>query len=247
MTYCCGLLLKDGMVMVADTRTNAGVDNISVFRKLHVVEDHDRFLILATAGNLSTTQSALSQLTAPPIEGGPLTLHDAADLFTAARLVGDTMADCRDRVAKAVGPTIPSDATILFGGQIKGQPMRFFLIYGQGNFIECEPDTPFLQAGETKYGKPILLRSVAYDCDLYEALKVVLLSFDSTIRSNLAVGLPLDLLVLRRDALKPELAHRIEVDDPYFHELGLQWGDALHTAVREMPDVPYRSEAIPPP
>ena len=239
MTYCCGLLLKDGLVMVTDTRTNAGVDNISTFRKLHTVQGQDRFIMLATAGNLSTTQSALSQLTAPPIEGGPLTLHDVADLFSAAQLVGDTLAGCRKRVGEAVGPNVASDATVLFGGQIQGQPMRFFLIYGQGNFIECEPDTPFLQAGETKYGKPILLRSIAFDCDLYEALKIALVSFDSTIRSNLAVGLPLDLVVLRRDALQPELAHRIEPDDPYFHELGERWSHALRETLRELPPPPY--------
>ena len=239
MTYCCGLLLKEGMVMVTDTRTNAGVDNISTYRKLHTVQGEDRFVMLATAGNLSTTQSALSQLTAPPIEGGPLTLHDVADLFSAARLVGDTVAEARRRVADAVGNSTPSDATLLFGGQIRGQPMRFFLIYGQGNFIECEPDNPFLQAGETKYGKPILIRSIGFDTELYEALKIVLVSFDSTLRSNLAVGLPLDLVVLRRDAIAPELVHRVEVDEPYFHDLGEQWSHALRETLHALPEVPY--------
>ena len=241
MTYCCGLLLKEGLVMVTDTRTNAGVDNISVYRKLHTVQGEDRFIVLATAGNLSVTQSALSQLTAPPIEGGPLTLHDVADLFSAARLVGDTTAQCKKRVADAVDSSVPSDVTILFGGQIKGQPMRLFLIYGEGNFIECEPDTPFLQAGETKYGKPILLRSIGFDGDLYEALKIVLVSFDSTLRSNLAVGLPLDLLLLRRDALRPELVHRIEADEPYFRDLGEQWSHALRDGLHALPEVPYRA------
>ena len=241
MTYCCGLLVREGLVLVTDTRTNAGVDNISTFRKLHTVEGEDRFLALATAGNLSTTQSALSDLTAPPIEGGPLTLHDVADLSSAARLVGDALAASRKRVAEAVAGRTPSDATVLFGGQIRGQPMRFFLIYGEGNFIECEPDTPFLQAGETKYGKPILLRSVSFELDLYEALKIVLVSFDSTLRSNLAVGLPLDLIVLRRDALKPELVHRVEVDDAYFRELGEHWSTSMREAVRAMPPVPYGS------
>ena len=240
MTYCCGLLLKDGLVMVADTRTNAGVDNISTFRKLHTVQGPDRVIVLATAGNLSTTQGALDRVTAPPVEGGPLTLHDAADLFSAARLVGDTLAECRRRVAEAVGSSTPSDATLLFGGQIRGQPMRFFLIYGEGNFIECEPDTPFFQAGETKYGKPILLRSIRFDLDLYEALKITLVSFDSTLRSNLAVGMPLDLLVLRRDALKPELVHRIGPDDPYFRELGERWSAALREGLHALPDVPWR-------
>jgi putative proteasome-type protease len=239
MTYCCALLLKNGLVMVTDTRTNAGVDNISTFRKLHTVEGEDRFIVLATAGNLSTTQSALCQVTAPPVEGGPLTLHDVADLFSAARLVGDALAQARNRVSDAVGPNVPSDATILFGGQIRGQPMRLFLIYGEGNFIECEPDTPYFQAGEAKYGKPILLRSIGFGCDLYEALKFTLVSFDSTLRSNLAVGLPLDLLVLRRDALRPELVHRIEPDDAYFHDLGERWSQALRDGLHALPAVPW--------
>ena len=117
--------------------------------------------------------------------------------------------------------------------------MRFFLIYGQGNFIECAPDSPFLQAGETKYGKPILIRSISFGCELYEALKIVLVSFDSALRSNLAVGLPLDLVVLRRDALQPELVHRIEVDDPYFRDLGEQWSTSLRETLRALPAVPY--------
>ena len=241
MTYCCGMLLKDGLLMVTDTRTNAGVDNISVFRKLHTVEGDDRFLVMATAGNLSVTQSALSHVTAPPVEGGPLTLHDVADIFTAARLIGDTTAEVRNRIAKAIEPEVSADVTILFGGQIRGQPMRFFLIYGEGNFIECEHDSPFLLAGETKYGKPILLRSITYESDLYDALKIALLSFDSTIRSNLAVGLPLDLLVLKRDALKPELVHRIEVDEPYFHDLGDKWSVALRDSVAAIPAPPYKT------
>ncbi len=239
MTYCCGLLLKDGMVVVTDTRTNAGVDNISTYRKLHTVQGEDRFIVLATAGNLSVTQSALSQLTAPPIEGGPLTLHDVADLFSAAQLVGHTTARFKTAIASTVGPGVSTDVTILFGGQIRGQPMRFFLIYGDGNFIECEQDTPFLLAGETKYGKPILLRSITYDTPLSEALKIVLVSFDSTLRSNLAVGLPLDVLVLRRDALASELTHRIEVDEPYFHDLGDQWSKGLRDALGDLPDAPY--------
>ena len=239
MTYCCGLLLRDGLVMVTDTRTNAGVDNISTFRKLHTVKGDDRFIVVATAGNLSVTQSALSRLTAPPIEGGPLTLHDVADLFSAAQLAGDTLAACKTQVTEAVSGGVSTGVTLLFGGQIRGQPMRFFLIYGEGNFIECEPDSPFFQAGETKYGKPILLRSITFDTDLYDALKIALVSFDSTLRSNLAVGLPLDLVVLRRDALAPELEHRVEADEAYFHDLGEQWSHALRETLSALPDVPY--------
>jgi putative proteasome-type protease len=240
MTYCCGLLLKEGLVMVTDTRTNAGVDNISTFRKLHVVEGEDRYLLLATAGNLSVTQSALYDLMRWPEEGGPATLRTVGDMYEAARRIGEATAEVRKRVGAAIEPAVPAGVTILFGGQIKGGPMRFFLIYDEGNFIECEADSPFLQAGETKYGKPILLRSIAFGCDLYEALKITLVSFDSTLRSNLAVGMPLDLLVLRRDALKPELVHRIEPDDPYFRDLGDRWSHTLREGLHALPDAPWR-------
>ena len=244
MTYCCGLLLKDGLVMVADTRTNAGVDNISTFRKLHLIRGEDRLLAIATAGNLSVTQSALSILAegaggSDEEEGEPQTLHTVKGMFRAAQLLGDTLARVKTRIAAAVEPDIEAGATVLFGGQIGGGPMRLFLIYAEGNFIECSQDTPFFQIGECKYGKPILLRSMRYDMALNEALKIVLVSFDSTLRSNLAVGLPLDLIVLRRDALTPELEQRIEVEDPYFHALGQQWSDALRTSLAAIPAPPY--------
>ena len=242
MTYCCGLLLKDGLVMIADTRTNAGVDNISVFRKLHTVEGQDRFLAVATAGNLSVTQSVLSNLSSgvrDPITEEVHTLMTVKDMFSAAKLLGDAVATVRRKIAEAVEPEISADVTLLFGGQIAGEEMRFFLIYSEGNFIECEPETPYFQAGETKYGKPILLRSVNYETDLYEALKVGLVSFDSTLRSNLAVGMPIDLLLLRRGELTPELSHRIEVDDVYFHDLGERWSTALRDAIVDIPPVPY--------
>jgi putative proteasome-type protease len=242
MTYCCGLLLRDGLVMIADTRTNAGVDNISVFRKLHTFEAPDRFLAIATAGNLSVTQSILSELECgvhDPATGDTVSLCNVHDMFTAAKLAGDTTNRIRKKIAEAIEPEISADVTLLLGGQIAGGPMRFFLIYSEGNFFECLPDTPYLQAGETKYGKPILLRSVTYETDLYEALKVALVSFDSTLKSNLAVGMPIDLLVLRRDELSPELAHRIETNDPYFHDLGERWSRALREAITDIPAVPY--------
>jgi putative proteasome-type protease len=245
MTYCCGLLLRDGLVMIADTRTNAGVDNISVFRKLHTVEGPDRFLAITTAGNLSVTQSVLSVLDAgvrDPATDELISLHSVHDMFAAAKLVGETVAAVRKKIAEAVEPEISADVTLLFGGQIAGGPMRLFLIYSEGNFFECLPDTPYLQAGETKYGKPILLRSVTYETDLYEALKVGLVSFDSTLKSNLAVGMPIDLLILRRDELSPELTHRIEANDPYFHDLGERWSGALRTAIQDIPPVPYGAD-----
>ena len=242
MTYCCGLLLRDGLVMIADTRTNAGVDNISVFRKLHIVRAPDRCLVVATAGNLSVTQSVLSDLESgvrDPASDEVHTLATVRDMFSAAKLLGDTTARVRRKIAEAVEPDVSAGVTLLFGGQIAGETMRFFLIYGEGNFIECGPETPYFQAGEAKYGKPILLRSVSYETDLYEALKVGLVSFDSTLRSNLAVGMPLDLLVLRRDSLIPELTHRIEAEDGYFRDLGERWSSALRDAIAAIPPPPY--------
>ncbi len=245
MTYCCGLLLQDGLVMVADTRTNAGVDNISTFRKLHLIRGEDRMLAIATAGNLSVTQSALSLLAegvhgSEDDEDAPLeTLNSVDGMFRAARLLGETLARVRKRVADAIEPGVDAGATLLLGGQIRGGPMRLFQIYAEGNFIECTEDTPFFQIGECKYGKPILLRSVRHDLDLSEALKIVLVSFDSTLRSNLAVGLPLDLVTVRRDALRPALEQRIEVEDPYFHHLGLGWSEALRTSLAALPAPPY--------
>ena len=213
---------------------------MSTYRKLHTVRGEDRFLALATAGNLSVTQAVLTELTEPrPDQEDAPSLHTAVDMISAARLLGDTTAKAKQRVAAAVEAGVSADVTFLFGGQIRGGALRLFLVYGDGNFIECEADTPFVQAGETKYGKPILLRALGPGTELMDALKVVLVSFDSTLRANLAVGMPLDLMVLRRDALQPELSWRIEPDDPYFQDLGERWSIALRAALEDMPAVPY--------
>ena len=202
----------------------------------------DRVLAIATAGNLSVTQSALSELADGALDPGTgqiETLETAPTLFRAAQLLGSAVARTKAAIADLIEPGVPAGVTLLFGGQIRGGPMRFFLIYGEGNFIECGPDTPFFQVGESKYGKPILLRSISYDTDLDEALKIGLISFESTLRSNVAVGMPLDLMILRRDALRPELMCRIEPDDSYFRDLGERWSAILRAAVADMPAPPY--------
>jgi putative proteasome-type protease len=245
MTYCAGLLVKEGLVMIADTRTNAGVDNISTFRKLHIFDSPgDRVMAICTAGNLSVTQSALALLAegvrnqeTDEIE----TLHNATSMFRAAQLVGHCVRKVHKEIAEAIEPDVRADCSLLFGGQIKGGPMKLYLIYNEGNFIECEQDTPFLQIGEHKYGKPILVRSLTYRSDLYDALKVGLVSFDSTIRSNLAVGLPIDLAVMRRDDLSFERRHRIEPGDAYFKEISERWSMALVDALTAIPRPPYAS------
>jgi putative proteasome-type protease len=248
MTYCVGLLLKDGLVMITDTRTNAGVDNIASFRKLLVIEEPgERVLALASSGNLSITQSIVSLLTegmTDPETGEVETLAKASSMFQAAQMVGRAVRE----IYRIDGPSLEQhnarfDVSLLLGGQIKGRRLRLFMIYSAGNFIEATPDTPFLQIGEHKYGKPILDRAVKYGTDLYDALKVGLISVDSTMRSNLAVGLPLDLLVLRRDQLQTELTYRIEQGEPYFEDLRQRWSEALRATHQAIPKPPYTKKA----
>ncbi len=244
MTYCVGLLLKEGLVMICDTRTNAGVDNIASFRKLHYVEEPgERVVALASSGNLSITQSVVSLLNegVPDPETGEVeTLSNTPTMFKAAQLVGRAVRE----IYRIDGPSLEQhnarfDVALLLGGQIKDRRLRLFMIYAAGNFIEATPDTPFLQIGEHKYGKPILDRAVKYNSDIYDALKVGLISVDSTMRSNLAVGLPLDLLVLRRDALHAELIYRIEPGEPYFEDLRQRWSEALRATHQAIPKPPY--------
>ena len=236
------MLVDDGLAMIADTRTNAGVDNISSYRKLHIYKSPgERILAVATAGNLSVTQTALAMVAAGvkmPDSTELETLHTAPTLFRAAQLLGHAMASVRASINTPPTPTADGlnvTASMLLGGQIAGGKMGLYLIYGQGNFIECGPDTPYLQIGELKYGKPILDRALHSSTSLSEAVKLGLISFDSTIRSNIAVGPPLDLIVMPRDQLTGT-ARRIEADDPYFRDLGRRWSEALAAAHRAMPD-----------
>lgn len=230
--------------MICDTRTNAGVDNISTFRKLHVFEQAgDHALMLATAGNLSVTQAAISLLSEGvhnPDTGKVETLANCTSMFRAAQLVGHALHQVTESVrASLASAGVAYGATVLLGGQIAGGPLTLYLIYGAGNAIECGPDAPFMQIGEPKYGKPVLDRFVIYETPLYDALKLGLISFDLTMRSNLAVGMPLDLAVLRRDALQIELQHRVKPDEPYFHELSESWSEALKQAAASIPQPPY--------
>ncbi len=244
MTYCVGILVRDGLVMLADTRTNAGLDNIATFRKLHIFERPGEFVAtLATAGNLSITQSILSHLREGMIdpETGELRkLIDQTSMFQAAQLVGQAIRKVYEMDGSAIEQHAAAfDVSILLGGQMKGRDPRLFMLYRAGNFIEATTDTPFLQIGEHKYGKPILDRAVTYDTDLYDALKLALISMDSTIRSNLGVGLPVDVAMLRRNALAFEVNRRIEAGEPYFHDLRERWSEALRHAHLDIPRPPY--------
>lgn len=243
MTYCVGMLVEEGLAMIADTRTNAGVDNISSYRKLHVIDQPgDRVLGICTAGNLSVTQTALAMIR----DGVHLnvgeeaeTLETAPTLFRCAQLLGHALRSVRQSIAPALqADSLNTSASMLLGGQIAGGEMGLFLIYSQGNFIECGRDTPYLQIGELKYGKPILESGLAWDTPLDEAVKLGLISFSTTMRSNVGVGAPFDLLTKRRGFLSGDV-RRVEEDDAYFNDLHDQWTRAQAAARRAMPRPPW--------
>ncbi|MBB3809679.1 peptidase [Pseudochelatococcus contaminans] len=244
MTYCVGICVKDGLVIIADTRTNAGVDNISTYRKLFLFSvPGEKIFTIATAGNLSISQSVINLLEEGLVDqqtGERERLLDVTSTFHAAQLIGraarQLVEEQGDALARA---NVSADVTFLLGGQVAGEDLRLFMVYSAGNFIECGPETPFLQVGEHKYGKPILDRSITYDTSLHEALKLGLISMDSTLRSNISVGMPLDLVTVRRGALKVETSFRVEVDDHYFHDLSERWSAALRAAHKAIPDPPY--------
>jgi putative proteasome-type protease len=245
MTYCCGILVREGLVMIADTRTNAGLDNISTFRKLNVFTvSGERVLALASSGNLSVSQSVVSTLAEGwenPQTGERDTLLNAPTMYQASQRIGRAMREVRERDGPALqAADVHFEVSFLFGGQIRGERMRLFMIYPAGNFIECTADTPYLQIGEHKYGKPILDRAVGYNMDLYDALKLGLISMDSTMRSNLGVGMPIDFVMVRTDTCVPEIAHRIEPGEPYFHDLRERWSAALRAAHNNIPRPPYK-------
>jgi putative proteasome-type protease len=245
MTYCVGLLVEAGMVIIADTRTNAGIDNISVFKKLHVLADDDeRLVVLASAGSLSVTQSTLSLLEEglPCHDGSGVarTIPAQPTMFRVAQLVGEAVSTARRAIGVTLeGTKINAGISLLLGGRVGDEPLSLYMIYAEGNFIECQPDAPFLQIGELKYGKPILDRALTWDSPLDEAVKVALISFDGTIRSNLSVGLPLDLIVVPSDPARPTVRRRIEEDDPYFRDLSATWGRMLNEARTQIPDPPF--------
>ena len=247
MTYCCGILVRDGLVMIADTRTNAGLDNVSTFRKLHIFDQPgDRVMAVASAGNLAISQSVLSTLSEGfenPKTGERETLLNAPTMFQAAQRIGRAIRHVNATEGEALeAEEIKFNVSFLFGGQIKGGKMRMFMIYPAGNFIECTTDTPYLQIGEHKYGKPVLDRAVHYEVELYEALKTSLISMESTMRSNIGVGMPIDVLVARTDTCEADLNHRIEAGEPYFHDLRSRWSAALRQAHHNIPRPPYKKE-----
>ncbi|MFO1142745.1 MAG: peptidase [Amaricoccus sp.] len=240
MTYCVGLLLDAGIVMLSDTRTNAGFDNIAVYRKMYVFQEPgERVIVLLTAGNLSVTQTVIAKLNheiARADAGDKTSIMQAGSMLEVAEIVGRTLnevyVDVDERMKRS---DASASASMLLAGQRRGGQMRLFLIYREGNFIEATDDTPFLQIGEHKYGKPILDRVIRPATSLEDGRKAVLISMDSTLRSNLSVGMPLDLITIRRDACRIATRERVEAGDPDFARLSDSWSKALRDGFDNLP------------
>ncbi|MEL6528634.1 MAG: proteasome-type protease [Pseudomonadota bacterium] len=247
MTYCVGMVLEKGLVLMSDTRTNSGVDNISVFRKMfHWSVPGERMIAVMTAGNLATTQAVISQLeerTKEPDER-ETTLLNGPTMFNVVTEIGRLLRKTIDEAQKANGDRGKGrfTASIIVAGQIKGMEPRLFMIYPEGNFIEASADTPFFQIGETKYGRPIIIRGYDRNMSFEDAAKLLMVSFDSTLKANLSVGLPLDLLVIKKDEFSPHHEHRVTQDDAYFESISSGWGDALRNAFNSLPDYSFETK-----
>ncbi|MCJ8140338.1 proteasome-type protease [Falsirhodobacter halotolerans] len=235
MTYCVGLLLNEGMVLLSDTRTNAGLDNIAIYRKMFVFEEPgERVIAVMTAGSLSITQTTLARLReqiSDPDADATTSIMQAPTMLKVAEIIGNMLAEVRADVdEKFAAMDQSASASMIVAGQRAGGDMRMFLIYPEGNFIEATEDTPYLQIGEHKYGKPILDRVVRRQTSLADARKAVLLSMDSTLRSNLSVGMPLDMALIKKDECRVAEHKRIEAGDPVFREMSEAWSIALRDA-----------------
>lgn len=240
MTYCVGILVDEGLVFLSDSRTNAGVDQISTFRKMTVFEQPgERAMVLMTAGNLAISQAVVSilQERIAAKDAAVISVMNVGNMFEAARLVGEALREVHHRDAAALKEHgIEFNVSLIFGGQIKGEVPRLFHVYAAGNFIEATADTPYLQIGESKYGKPILDRVITRSLGMQRAVKCALVSMDSTIRSNLSVGLPLDLTCIRRDALKLGKHISIDATHQYYAMINKQWSESLRHAFHAIPD-----------
>ena len=238
MTYCVAMRLADGLVFASDSRTNAGVDHISTFRKMHVFDARDnRVLVILTAGNLATSQSVITLLRSRTRGGVDDHLLNVPTLYDAAELVGETLREVlhRDAQGQQQCQGVDFGCTMLLGGQIAGEEPRLFMLYPQGNFIEATSDTPYFQIGESKYGKPVIDRVVDYDTSLELAYQSALISFDSTMKSNLSVGMPLDLMVYRNDSLDASQRHRIDESDAHFTTVRELWNQGIRDLIHRLP------------
>jgi len=233
MTYCTAIKTRAGLVFLSDSRTNAGLDQISTYRKMIVYEKAgDRFMVLLSAGNLSISQSVREMLQVEkllePGQNEALTIWNAKSMFDATRVLGAAVRRVYERDAAALKTSgVDFNVSMIFGGQISGEGMRLFQVYSPGNFIEATDETPYFQIGESKYGKPVLDRVITPDTPLDEAAKCALVSMDSTLKSNLSVGLPLDMVVYQAGSLQTDRIMCIDEHNPYFQMLRSSWGDKL--------------------
>lgn len=242
MTYCLGILTKTGLVMAADSRTNAGVDYISTYRKLFNFSiEHDRTILLCTSGNLSITQSVLTVMQQAINAKSEISLHTLPSLYEVARYVGSTMRQVQDENRPWLEKDgIDYQSTILLGGQIRGEEPALYMIYSQGNFIQASKEKPFLQIGEAKYGKPILDRVLSFETSIESAAKCALLSIDSTMISNISVGPPINLVMYEADSFKVCYQLCLDIDAPYLTRIRKQWEKCLNEAFTEMPNIDWQ-------
>ena len=240
MTYCIGVMLDKGMIFASDSRTNAGMDNIAKFCKMTVFERRgDRVIVLLSSGNLAGTQAVIGVLNQRCVNGdAAMNLWSARTMFDVAMLVADAMRDIERRDGEYLQQNeVGFNASFIVGGQISGEPIRLFRIYAEGNFIEAGIDTPYFQTGETKYGKPIIDRVITRVTPLADAAKCVLVSFDLTMRSNLSVGMPIDLICYERDSLEVQWRRRFDEGDAYFTALSHEWSEGTREVFRQLPEL----------
>ncbi len=241
MTYCVATMIDAGIVFASDSRTNAGVDNISTFRKMKIFErPGDRTLVMVNSGNLAVTQATINHLEQAIRRDAEPHLMSVGSMYDVAALIGAALREVRDHDAPfLMQGNVDASANFIVGGQIAGEHQRLFMVYSEGNFIEATPETPYFQIGEVKYGKPIIDRVISADTSMDDAIKCVLVSFDSTMRSNLSVGLPIDLACYDRDALKLGHKRRFDDQDTYMRSLRQSWGEGVKRAFAQLPSLEW--------
>ncbi len=238
MTYCVGAMIDAGLVFASDSRTNAGVDNVSSFRKMKIFEHPgERVIVIVNSGNLAVTQATLNNVDQAMRRSAMPNIMSVTSMYDVAELMGAALREVRQRDGPyLMQNNVDASANFIIGGQIAGEPMRLFLVYSEGNFIEATEETPYFQIGETKYGKPIIDRVVVADTSMDDAVKCVLVSFDSTMRSNLSVGMPIDLVTIQRDRLTVDHRRRFDEKDPYMTSLRKSWGEGVRNAFAQLPN-----------
>jgi putative proteasome-type protease len=241
MTYCVATMIDAGIVLASDCRTNAGIDNISTFRKMRLFErPGERALVLVNSGNLAVTQATMNHIDQAIRREQIPNLMNVGSMYEVAELVGAALRSVRDRDGPfLLQSNVDASASFIIGGQIAGEKQRLFLVYSEGNFIEATPETPYFQIGETKYGKPIIDRVITAGTSMDDAIKCVLVSFDSTMRSNLSVGLPVDLACYDKDSLCIGHTRRFDEQDPYLRCLRQSWGEGVRRAFAELPKLDW--------